>query len=396
MKKIWGLPRNVFILGWVSFFNDLSSEIVIRTLPLFLSNILGVKTSVIGLIEGIADTTATLLKFLAGYLSDRIRRRKPWVVAGYLIPALSRPFLYFASSWLWVLGIRFLDRVGKGIRTAPRDALIADSVAPEERGQAFGFHRAIDPFGAVLGATLAALLVYWSQQGQVQLTLTGYRYLVLAAIIPVFIGTILLIFFVKEVEPKAEKSALKQGLDWSLSGFDWRFKVFLLINILFTLGNSSDAFLLLRAQNVGLSVVQIFFLLALFNLLTTAVAWPAGKLSDRIPRIYLIVGGWLVYAVVYLGFAIADSSWQVWFFYALYGVYYGATEGVAKALVADLVPAEKRGTAYGLYNFSLGISLLPASLLAGWLWQWAGPAAPFYFGSGLALLATAGLWYVFR
>ncbi|MFZ5626553.1 MAG: MFS transporter, partial [Bacillota bacterium] len=183
---------------------------------------------------------------------------------------------------------------------------------------------------------------------------------------------------------------------WSLSGFDWRFKVFLLINILFTLGNSSDAFLLLRAQNVGLSVVQIFFLLALFNLLTTAVAWPAGKLSDRIPRIYLIVGGWLVYAVVYLGFAIADSSWQVWFFYALYGVYYGATEGVAKALVADLVPAEKRGTAYGLYNFSLGISLLPASLLAGWLWQWAGPAAPFYFGSGLALLATAGLWYVFR
>lgn len=395
MRKIWGLPKNVFILGWVSFFNDLSSEIVIRTLPLFLSNILGVKTSIIGLIEGIADTTATLLKFLAGYLSDRIRRRKPWVVAGYLIPALSRPFLYFASSWFWVLAIRFLDRVGKGIRTAPRDALIADSVAAEERGRAFGFHRAIDPFGAVMGSLLAALLVYWSQRGQLELTPSGYRLLVLAAIIPVFIGTMLLVLYVREVEPQGQDGPVA-GLRLSLAGFDRRFKVFLLLNVLFTLGNSSDAFLLLKAQHAGLSVLQIFLLLAVFNLLTTLIAWPAGKLSDRLPRIYLIGGGWLVYAAVYLGFALASSPWQVWLCYALYGVYYGATEGVAKALVADLVPADKRGTAYGLFNFSLGISLLPASLLAGWLWQAISPAAPFYFGSALAALATIGLWAIFR
>lgn len=396
-KKFFGLSQNVFVFGFVSMLNDLSSEITVRTLPLFLANVLGVKTSIIGLIEGVADSTATLLKLFSGWISDKLGTRKPLVTGGYGLSALSKPFLYFAVTWPAVLVIRFLDRVGKGIRTSPRDALIADSTDKAELGKAFGYSRAMDPLGAVLGLLIAALLVYFGHRGMVSMTRGTFQTLVLISIVPAFIALALIVFFIKDLKPgegvevEGKTKIKAEAPSLSLRGFDSRFKAFLGIMILFTLGNSSDAFLILRAQNLGLSIVEIFVMLALFNLLATVVAYPAGVLSDRFGRVRVIIVGWLVYALIYLGFGYASAGWQVWVLYVLYGIYYGATEGVEKALVADVVSSEKRGTAYGLYNAAVGISALPASLIAGILWQKLGPASPFIFGAGLSLMAVVAL-----
>ncbi|MCL4514454.1 MAG: MFS transporter [Firmicutes bacterium] len=394
-RRFFGLSQNVFIFGFVSMLNDLSSEITVRTLPLFLANVLGVKTSIIGLIEGVADSTATLLKLFSGWISDKLGTRKPLVTGGYGLSALSKPFLYLAATWPAVLVIRFLDRVGKGVRTSPRDALIADSTEKSGLGKAFGYSRAMDPLGAVVGLLIAALLVYFGHRGMVSMTRGTFQTLVLISIVPGFIALALIIFFVKDLKPAeginggAKAKARTPSL--SLRGFDNRFKAFLGIMILFTLGNSSDAFLILRAQNLGLSIVEIFVMLALFNLLTTVVAYPAGIFSDRFGRVRVITVGWLVYALIYLGFGFASAGWQVWLLYVLYGIYYGATEGVEKALVADVVSSEKRGTAYGLYSAAVGISALPASLIAGILWQKLGPASPFIFGAALSLTAVIAL-----
>lgn len=394
-RRFFGLSQNVFIFGFVSMLNDLSSEITVRTLPLFLANVLGVKTSIIGLIEGVADSTATLLKLFSGWISDKLGTRKPLVTGGYGLSALSKPFLYLAATWPAVLVIRFLDRVGKGVRTSPRDALIADSTEKSGLGKAFGYSRAMDPLGAVVGLLIAALLVYFGHRGMVSMTRGTFQTLVLISIVPGFIALALIIFFVKDLKPaegiNGGVKAKARTPSLSLRGFDNRFKAFLGIMILFTLGNSSDAFLILRAQNLGLSIVEIFVMLALFNLLTTVVAYPAGIFSDRLGRVRVITVGWLVYALIYLGFGFASAGWQVWLLYVLYGIYYGATEGVEKALVADVVSSEKRGTAHGLYSAAVGISALPASLIAGILWQKLGPASPFIFGAALSLTAVIAL-----
>ncbi len=394
-KNFFGLSQNVFVFGFVSMLNDLSSEITVRTLPLFLANVLGVKTSIIGLIEGVADSTATLLKLFSGWISDKLGTRKPLVTGGYGLSALSKPFLYLAATWPAVLVIRFLDRVGKGVRTSPRDALIADSTKKSELGKAFGYSRAMDPLGAVVGLLIAALLVYFGHRGMVNMTRGTFQTLVLISIVPAFIALALIIFFVKDLKPgegvDGEVKAKAKAPSLSMRGLDSRFKTFLGIMILFTLGNSSDAFLILRAQNLGLSIVEIFVMLALFNLLTTVVAYPAGVLSDRFGRVRVIIVGWLVYALIYLGFGFASAGWQVWLLYVLYGIYYGATEGVEKALVADVVSSEKRGTAYGLYSAAVGLSALPASLIAGILWQKLGPASPFIFGAALSFMAMIAL-----
>lgn len=390
------LPRNVWALGLTSFFTDISSEMVLNLVPLFLLNVLGVRTSMIGLIEGIAETTASLLKLFSGYISDRLGKRKWLTTAGYGLSALSKPFLYFAHSWGWVLGVRFSDRVGKGIRTAPRDALIADSVDEKTRGLSFGFHRAADTAGAMLGLIIAAGVVWALQAGEGILERNTFQTIVLISIIPGILGVLSIAIGARETS--SQRPAKMPSL--SLKGFDIRFKAFLLIMVLFTLGNSSDAFLVLRAQERGLTVLQVMEMLITFNLIYAVIATPAGALSDRIGRRTLILGGWLVYGLIYLGFALSRTGGQVWVLYALYGIYYGMVEGTAKAFVADLVPKDQRGTAYGVFNAAVGLTAFPASFIAGLLWQgvgsWAGfgASAPFYFGAVMALLAVGlfGLW----
>ncbi len=385
------LPRNVWVVTATSFLTDISSDMIFTLLPLFLANVLGARTSVIGLIEGVAETTASLLKLFSGWLSDRLRARKWITVVGYGLSAISKPFLYVVTSWWGVLAVRFADRVGKGIRTAPRDALVADSIDEQHRGLAFGLHRAGDTAGAAVGLLLALLIVLATQAGMATLSRDTFQVAVLLSIIPAALAVIALALGARDVPVTGQRPAPRL----TLRGFDRRFYLFLLAVIVFTLGNSSDAFLVLRAQERGLDVAGVLAMVLSFNVVYTLVSGPAGALSDRVGRRRLIVGGWLVYGLIYLGFALAAQGWQVWALYALYGVYYGAAEGSARALVADLVAPDKRGTAYGVYNAAVGLMALPASVLAGLLWQgvggWSGlgPSAPFLCGAALALAATA-------
>ncbi len=378
------LPRNLWAVSLTSFFMDISSEMVINILPLFLSNVLGVGTSIIGFIEGVAEATASLLKVFSGWLSDRLRARKWPAVLGYALSALSKPFFYMANSWAAVAAVRWADRVGKGVRTAPRDALVADSIREEQRGLAFGFHRAADTGGAVIGL-LVALGVVWSAQATAtELGRRTFQTVVLVSLIPAALAVLSLALGARDVPVTGERE--RPAI--TFRGLGKRFLIFMLIVGLFDLGNSSDAFLILRAQERGLSVVGILAMLVTFNLIYALVSTPAGLLSDRVERRWVVVGGWLVYAAIYLGFGLARDGRQVWMLYALYGVYYGLAYGTAKALIADLVPAELRGTAYGTYNAVLGLLDFPASLIAGLLWQGVSPAAPFFFGAALALLAA--------
>ncbi len=393
-KRIWGLNPNIFFLGIVSFLTDVSTEMIFTLVPLFLSNVLGATTTIIGLIGGLSESADATFRIFSGWLSDRIGKRKFLAVAGYSISTVAKPFMYLASTWGVVLGVRFSDRVGKGIRTAPRDALIADSVSAEERGRGFGLHRAMDTWGAVLGLGIAAIVIYLVQGGGLELGLKAYRWLVLIGIVPAVLAVVILVRFIKERERKPlSPGTPRPGFNLAklAAGFDTRFKVFLAVMALFTLGNSSDFFVVLRAQNLGSSVFHIALMLVLFNATYAAIALPAGRLSDRLGRRRVIAMGWGVYAMVYLGFALATNLWQVWLLFACYGIYYGVVEGVARAFVADLVPVEKRGTAYGLYHGVVGLTLIPASLIAGWMWQAYSPSAPFFFGAGLACAAMIGM-----
>ncbi len=384
------LPRNVWAVGFTSLFMDISSEMVINILPLFLANVLGVQTSIIGLIDGIAEATASLLKMFSGWLSDRLGARKWLAVAGYGLSALVKPFFYLANTWGLVAGVRWADRIGKGIRTAPRDALVADSVTKEIRGLAFGFHRAMDTAGALIGILVAALVVWLAQKNQLALSRSTFQVIVLISLVPAFLAVLSLVIGARDVAVTGKRAAPKI----SLRSMGKPFIVFLVIVGIFTLGNSADAFLVLRAQNLGVSVTGILIMLAIFNLIYTLVSTPAGSLSDRIGRRRLIIGGWLIYGLIYFGFALAKSAWQVWLLYAAYGLYYGLAYGSANAMVADLVPDHLRGTAYGTYNAVIGLLAFPSSLIAGILWQgvgsWSGwgPSAPFFFGGTLALVAA--------
>jgi MFS family permease len=389
-NSIRDLPRNVWAVSLTSFFMDISSEMVINIVPLFLANVLGVQTAIIGLIEGIAESTASLLKLFSGWLSDKLRGRKWLAVAGYGLSAVTKPFFYFAASWEAIAGVRWVDRVGKGIRTAPRDALVADSVNEEKRGLAFGFHRAADTAGAMLGLLIALGAVWLAQSNAVKLGLSTFRIIVLISLLPALIAVLTLAFGAQDVPIQKERALPK----FAFRSLGKPFVVFMVIVGLFELGNSSDAFLVLRAQDRGLSVIGILGMLVSFNLVYTMISAPAGSLSDRIGRRKLIVGGWLVYAVVYFGFGLARTGWQVWILYIVYGLYYGMAYGTSKAIIADLVPDTVRGTAYGTYNAVIGILDFPASLIAGLLWQglgsWPGlgASAPFLFGSVVALVAT--------
>ncbi len=363
---------------------DISSEMVINILPLFLANVLGVQTAIIGVIEGVAEATASILKLFSGWLSDRLHQRKWLAVIGYGLSALSKPFFLFATTWEGIAVVRWADRVGKGIRTAPRDALVADSIDPKQRGLAFGFHRAADTAGALVGLLIAIFVVWLAEGSSSDLTAQTFRVVVLVSLIPAALAVISLIFGAKDVTVKGQRAAPK----FAFRALGRPFMIFMVIVGIFTLGNSSDAFLVLRAQDLGVSVIGILAMVAMFNLIYALISTPAGSLSDRIGRRKLIVGGWLVYALIYLGFGLAKTGWQVWVLYALYGGYYGMAYGTANALVADLVPAELRGTAYGSYNAIIGLLAFPASVIAGVLWQSFGPSSPFIFGGTLALIAA--------
>ena len=391
--RIWlALPRNVWIVTLTSFLTDVSSEMLFTLLPLFLSNVLGAPMGAIGLIEGVAESTASLLKLGSGWLSDRLGQRKWLAVAGYALSTAVKPLLLLASSWVWVLGIRFGDRVGKGVRTAPRDALVADCTDGRNRGLAFGIHRAGDTAGAVVGLLVAFVVVAASQGGAVQVTRPLFAMLVLLSVPPAAMAVLVLALAARDV-PRSGSTGEQPERAPGPGALPLRFRTFLGIVVLFTLGNSSDAFLILRAQAAGLSLLGVLGMMISFNLVYALVSGPAGALSDRLGRRRLILGGWLIYGAIYLGFAGVRSGGQAWALMTVYGLYYALTEGVAKAYVADIVPASQRGRAYGAFSAAVGLAALPASVIAGVLWQglgpWHGfgPSAPFYFGAAMALLA---------
>jgi MFS family permease len=387
MHKLTGFARRqVLAVTLTSFFTDVSSEMITYLLPLFLANVLGAPTSVIGLIEGVAEATASLLKTVSGWLSDKLRQRKWITVAGYALSTLAKPFLFAASTWQAVLAVRFVDRAGKGIRTAPRDALIADTVDERQRGFAFGLHRAGDTAGAFVGMGIALIVVLATQSQALALTRETWQRIILISIIPAVLGVLTLAIVARDIPVKVKEKTQATRLPFAALGSE--FRTFLIIVIIFTLGNSSDAFIILRAQERGLNVAGTLGMLLTFNLIYAVFSGPLGALSDRIGRQRLITTGWLVFGVIYLGFAAATTAWQTWVLFGVYGLYYALVEGSAKAFVADLVPPEKRGTAYGFYNAAVGFAALPASFLAGILWEKVGPSAPFISGAVLAVVAA--------
>ncbi len=380
-----GLTRNVVILGFVSLLNDGASEMIYPLLPVFLTAVLGAGPAALGIIEGIAESTASFLKLTSGYFSDRVKRRKGWIVAGYSISNVIRPLIAVASSWPQVLALRFSDRVGKGLRTSPRDAIIADSTPTEFRGMAYGFHRAMDNGGAIIGPLLATgllLLLHGTPQ-------ENLKTIFLLSFIPGLLAVFLLFAGLKESPADGQRQVPSSGFNFRAAWAQMPagFRKYLAIVLAFTLGNSADAFLLLRAQQLGVPITLLPSIWVALHVVKMGFSVPGGILSDRIGRKKVIIAGWIVYALVYGGFALASTQWHVWALFMVYGIYFGLTEGVEKALVADFAPSHLRGSAFGLYHLAVGFGAFPASLLFGLVWQKFGAAAAFGMGAGLAMLA---------
>ena len=372
-----GISKNVFTLGMVSFFNDIASEMIYPLVPIFLTSVLGAPVAVVGLIEGISESTASLLKVLSGWFSDKFKRRKPFVVAGYSLSSLSRIILSLAFSWPIVLLARFIDRFGKGTRTSARDALITESSDQSIRGKAFGFHRSLDTSGAVIGPLLGLLAI--------RLLNNNFRLVFFLAFIPAFIGVLLLISQVKETRKK-ESSSTRFQFNWA--DLNPSFKIFLFISLIFSLGNSSDAFLILRSENMGLSLSLVILAYVLFNITYALFSIPAGIISDKIGPRKVLLSGFILFSVVYLLFGLIHSSLYLWFLFPAYGIYMALTEGVGKAYVSNLVPVEKTGTSFGIYQTMIGLSTFFSSFISGLLWDKVSVSAPFIYGSIMALLAA--------
>jgi len=378
-----GLGRNVVALGWVAFFGGLAQDMIQPILPIFYTSVLGLSKEFIGLIEGALTTVVSLMKIGAGYLSDALGVRKAIVFVGYAFSAVARFLLGFAGNGLAVLGLRSTDGIGKGLKDAPRDALVAGSAGNRKLGFAFGVQRTLDTLGSAVGPLIAyGLLRLWVDHAN------KYREVFWVAGVVAALPLLIIGLWVKERKQPVNKQAI------SVKVLRGPFAGFLVVMLIFTLGNSSDAFLILRANDVGIPPVVIPLIIAAFNLVSALAAIPAGKLSDRIGRRKAITIGWAIYAVTYMGFALVKAPWMVWGLYMLYGLYYAFTEGSGKAMVAELVPEANRGAAYGLYNASIGVMALPASLIAGALWQRVSSAAPFAFGAIVALIAFIALWFI--
>jgi MFS family permease len=376
---------NIILLGITSLLTDISSEMVYPILPLYLVTVLGAGPAVLGLIEGIAESTASLIKVFSGYFSDRIKSRKPFTIVGYVSSTAGKFFLYISINWWYVLAGRTVDRFGKGIRTAPRDALIADQARADKRGAAFGLHRAMDTLGASIGVLLAYFLVT-QYKG-------NFKNIFMFSLIPAAAGVFFL-FFVRETKKAVSLKHTKIQFKWQ--ALDRRLKFFLILTFIFTLGNSSNQFLLLRAKDLGNPVPKVILFYLVYNLVYALVSYPAAYFSDKIGRKKILVLGYLFYGLVYLGFAQAKSGLDLWLLFGLYGLYIGFTEGAEKALLADISPAELRATTIGLHATLEGIGLLPASLFAGLLWKFWGASAPFYFGGLMGILAGVGFWFVLK
>lgn len=391
------LNRNVRMLALASFFQDVGSEAPNVLLPLFLLNVLGAGTAAVGLVEGVAESTATFTKLASGWLSDRLDRRKPLVVLGYALSTATRPWLAAISAWPPALFIKFGDRVAKGIRTSPRDALLADSAPAGAQGRAFGLNRAMDSFGSFVSLILAFIVILLLQGNALKMHSDTFRWLAALSVIPGILAVLTVALFVRELRASQQRATgIQPTIDVGALGrlradTDRRFYFYLGAIALFTIGNSSDAFLVLRMQGQGLTLLAIAAVMIPFNLVYAAGSYGAGILSDRFGRRRLLVSGWLIFAGVYLAYALGPSAGVAAGLFVVYGLFYAATEGVGRALVADMVASRSRATAYGVYYGVLGMATLPASVVAGVLWQWLSPSAPFVFGAVLALLATAAL-----
>ncbi|MEN6519804.1 MAG: MFS transporter [Armatimonadota bacterium] len=376
-----GLSPVIVVLGIVSLLTDLSSEMLIPIIPVFLTTTLGAPVQLLGIIEGVAESTASLLRVYAGWLADKFGRPKLLAVCGYGLSSIAKPFLAISTSWLHVFAVRFTDRFGKGIRSAPRDVIIAESAPQEIRGKAFGFHRMMDTTGAVLGPLAAYLILSIVKGGSG----AAYRTVFLWGAVPALLAVAVLFKYVPE-KPKEIRPVTPPKIKWG--ELSTHLKLFLVVVAVFQIGNSSDAFLILRAKNVGVSVEHVLLIYALFNVVSAAFSMPAGIASDKIGRGPILVLGLLVFTATYFGFAIASSPAIIWLLFAVYGLYVGLTAGVLRAFAADLAPAELRGTVIGAYFTIEGLSLLPASAIAGFLWDKVSPAAPFYYGAATALIAA--------
>ncbi|MGD0281559.1 MAG: MFS transporter [Dissulfurispiraceae bacterium] len=380
----FGFGRNVFVTGLVSFFMDISSEMVYPLVPLFLSSVLGVNKSVIGLIEGVAESTASLVKVFSGWFSDRIGNRKWLMAAGYGISTLSRPIVALAAGWRLVMGSRFMDRFGKGVRTAPRDAIIAESTDTASLGKTFGFQRSMDTMGAVVGPALAFFLL--------GILSNDYRKVFWLSMIPGVIAVLLIIFFITEKKRAVTVHSHRPKL--TLKNFNWEFRFFVIIAALFAVGNSSDMFLILRAQQSGVSTGLIPMVYLLFNLVYALSSIPAGFAADRYGKKRIILLGFILFAFLYYGFAVASDTKTIWLLFALYGLFMGLTDGIQRAFIATIIPQDFKATAFGFYNTVVGLAALPASLIGGWLWDHVSPSATFYFGAATAAV-SAVLFIVF-
>ena len=376
---------NIIVLGLTSLLTDISTEMVYPLLPFFLTSTLGAGPATLGLIEGIAESLASLLKVVSGRFSDKLRARKPFAILGYASSTTGKVLLALSTSWGMVLGGRAIDRLGKGIRTAPRDALIADSIEPRKRGFAFGLHRSMDTLGAAIGVLLAYAFLFYLD--------SDYRSVFLWSLLPAALG-VLLLFAIRESAHEKKETPSIPRFQWkTLPG---RLQGFLAIVFLFSLGNSSNAFLLLRAHEIGFSPANVILLYLAYNCSYALLSLPAGRLSDRIGRKTLLVTGYLVYGAVYLTIAFATPSspdWILWSVFVAYGLYSALTEGIERALITDLAPGGQRASALGLHATLVGLGLLPASLIAGSLWDLAGPAAPFFVGAGMSILAAFGMLF---
>lgn len=379
MKKYF---NNTFSIGFLSFFGGISQDIFVPILPLYLANVLHLDKSFIGLTEGVVTSSASIFKIVSGFLTDKVKSRKSIIFAGYLFSLISRPLIVLTSSGIGILALRFFDGVGKGIKDSPKDVLISQSSEKSERGKGFGIVRALDTLGSVVGPLLLFVLLYLLKNNDLK-----YYYIFFITAIPLIFTLSILTLFVKEVPFTKTKKDFSKNQKLPPKYF-----LFLSIVLLFSLGNSSDIFLILRAQNIGVGLLAIPLIYALFNLIYALASIPLGSLSDRIGREKVILIGWLSYSLAYLGFGFANAGYQIWILFAFYGIYYATTEGVAKAFIADLVEVEYRGKAYGIYNASIGVITLPASFIAGFLWDKISPSAPFLFGSFISAIASLFLF----
>jgi len=380
-KRIFrGIGRNIVAISLVSFLNDISSEMVYPVVPIFLVSVLGAPVTIVGLIEGIAESTANLLRIFFGYFSDRSGKRKPFMTGGYLLSALSKLVIALASGWVSVMGGRFLDRFGKAVRTSARDALLAGASQERYRGKVFGFHRALDTLGAMIGPLAAFFLLKVFED--------NLRLIFYLAFIPAAAGVVLLVVFVRDVKRTAGTGTFPS---WRLRDLKLSrgFKAFLLASTVFALGNSSDAFIILKAHSLGFPVGTTILVYALFNIVYALCSFPAGIVSDRVGQKKVLLWGFALFALIYFLFGIVDRPAALWILFPLYGVYMALTEGIGKAYISLNTAGEFTGTTYGVYQTLTGLAAFPASLVAGFLWRYAGPGAPFFYGAAMALAALA-------